>query len=72
MRSILTKENFYKSLSIEETVKDVRQWLNTKHSDAERINEEKRSLDILSLERPSNFNSVNGIDVDQELLPVKK
>jgi hypothetical protein len=46
--------------------------LNTKHSDAERINEEKRSLDILSLERPSNFNSVNGIDVDQELLPVKK
>jgi hypothetical protein len=69
MRSLLIKEYFHECLCFEDTLKDIEEWLNEKYCDRERITDAKRSLNILSSQRRSNFDSINDINVE-ELLPI--
>jgi hypothetical protein len=69
MRPMLVEKYLPNCLSFDDTIKEIEQWLNKKYYNVKRIGRARRSIDILTSQRRSNFDSRNDIDVE-ELLPI--
>jgi hypothetical protein len=69
MRPMLIEKYLPNCLSFDNTIKEIEQWLNKKYYNVKRIGRARRSIDILTSQRRSNFDSRNDIDVE-ELLPI--
>jgi hypothetical protein len=69
MRPMLIEKYLPNCLSFDDTIKEIEQWLNKKYYNVKRIGRARRSIDILTSQRRSNFDSRNDIDVE-ELLPI--
>ncbi|CAF0958933.1 unnamed protein product [Didymodactylos carnosus] len=69
IRPMLLEKHLPESLPFQDTLEDIRSWLNSKYTNVKRFKRAHRSVQILETQRHVNFDNKNEINVE-ELLPI--